>query len=138
MITQIGRYKFEKGTGKNVKKLCTLCLDDITKAKEHKCLNKMTIVVKKPDYGLIRVPASEPLVKRMLSITRNYKDTSRSFVILFVNNTFVGYKSTQSTKFIPGFTKKEYRKILEEYEPKKRKKNSTKSYKAIKNNMYVF
>jgi len=132
MITQIGRYKFEKGSGKNVKKLCALCLDDITKAKDHKCLSKMSIVVKKPDYGLIRVPRSEPVVDRMLKITRNNKDNSRSFVILFVNNTFVGYKSNQATKFIPGFSKKEYKNILEEYEPKKRKKSSMKSYKAIR------
>jgi len=131
-ITQIGRYKFEKGAGKNVRRLCPLCLEDLDKNKEHVCLTKMSIVVKKPDYGLIKVPKSEPLIERMLEMTRNSNDNSRSFVILFVNNTFVGYKSNQAVKFIPGFSKKEYKKILEEYETKKKKKEVLRGYKAIR------
>ncbi len=132
MITKIGRNKFKTGTTDVVKKLCSLCLEDITKDEGHKCLSKMSIVVKRPDYGLIKVPRSEPVVDRMLKLTRNAKDTSKSFVILFVNNTFVGYKSKQSMKFIPGFSKKSYMKILEDYEMKKTKKTSGKSYKAIR------
>lgn len=132
MITKIGRYKFKTGSTDSVKKLCPLCLEDITKDEDHKCLTKMSIVVKRPDYGLIKVPRSEGLVKRMLKITRNNKDTSKSFVCLFVNNTFVGYKSKRSMKFIPGFSKKNYMKILENYEMTKNKKTTGKSYKAIK------
>ena len=132
MITKIGRYKFQTGTTDVVKKLCSLCLEDITKEEDHKCLSKMSIVVKRPDYGLIKVPRSEPVVKRMLKITRNNKDTAKSFVLLFVNNTFVGYKSKQSMKFIPGFNKKNYMKILEDYEMSKAKKVAGKSYKAIR------
>jgi hypothetical protein len=131
-ITHIGKFKFEKGLGKNIKKLCPLCLEDISKNTEHKCLSKMSIVVKKPDYGLIKVPKSEKVIERMLKITNNKKDTSRSFVILYVNNTFAGYKSSLHTKFIPGFSKKDYIKILEEYELKKQKKENTKVYKALK------
>jgi hypothetical protein len=132
MITKIGKYKFKSGSTDNVKKLCALCLEDITKDDNHKCLSKMSIVVKRPDYGLIRVTRSEGLVSRMLKLTRNNKDSSKSFVILFVNNTFVGYKSGQSIKFIPGFNKKNYMKILEDYEVKKTKKKTGKSYKAIR------
>jgi len=132
MITQIGRYKFEKGSGKSIKKLCPLCLDDISKDKDHKCLTKMSIVVKKPDYGLIKVPRSEPVVGRILKLTRNNKDTSRSFVMFYVNNTLVGYKTLQSMKFIPGFSKKHYLKILDDYQMKKVKKDNLRGYKAIK------
>lgn len=132
MITQIGRYKFERGAGKKSKKLCQLCLDVLEEDAEHKCLSKMSIVVKKPDYGLIRVPRSEGVVDRMLTLTRNNKDKSVSFVILYVNNTLVGYKSNQAIKFIPGFSKAEYKRILEEYEPKKKRKSNGKAYKAIR------
>lgn len=132
MITKIGKYKFKSGSTDNLRKLCPLCLEDITKSEDHKCLSKMSIVVKRPDYGLIKVPRSEGLVSRMLKLTRNNKDTSKSFVILFVNNTFVGYKSSQSMKFIPDFNKKNYMKILEDYEVKKSRKKSGKTYKAIR------
>jgi hypothetical protein len=130
--TQIGRFKFDKGAGKNVKKLCQLCLEDISKNTEHKCISKMSIVVKKPDYGLIKVSKSEGVVERMLKLTNNKSDSSKSFVILYVNNTFAGYKSSQHTKFIPGFSKKEYKKILEQYQMKKQKKENIKAYKALK------
>jgi hypothetical protein len=133
MITKIGRYKFQTGTTKKVKKLCPLTLEDITDTGVPGSLStKISIVVKKPDYGLIKVPRSEPIVDRMLKLTRNSKDTARSFVLLYVNNTFVGYKSKNSMKFIPGFSNKHYMDILEKYEPKKPKKTSGRAYKAVK------
>ncbi|MFT4304026.1 MAG: hypothetical protein ACMXYG_05645 [Candidatus Woesearchaeota archaeon] len=139
MIVQIGRYKFQKGTSKEVKKLCPLTLKDITKNNEKGSLSsKISIVVKKPDYGLIKVPRSEEIVERMLKLTNNSKDTSRSFVLLYVNNTFVGYKSIQSTKFLPGFNNRHYIGILDKYETKKKTKPTGKGYKAIKTTPYVF
>ncbi|MCB9359441.1 hypothetical protein H6503_05910 [Candidatus Woesearchaeota archaeon] len=138
MIVQIGRYKFEKGSSKEVKKLCPLTLKDMTKDGERGSLSsKISIVVKKPDYGLIKVPRGEPIVERMLKLTNNSKDSSRSFVLLYVNNTFVGYKSLQSMKFIPGFNKKHYVSILDKYETKKKKKSTGKGYKAIKASPYM-
>lgn len=132
MIITIGRYKFQHGSSSKKVKLCPLCLDDISKTTEHSCLRKMSIVVKKPDYGLIRIPRSEPVIERMLKMTHNRKDTSRSFIVMYVNNTLVGYKSPQSMKFIKGFSKKNYIKILEKYEPKRNQRSSSKGYKAIK------
>jgi len=132
MIVQVGRYKFQSGSSDKVKKLCPLSLEDITKTNEQQIPSKMTILVKKPDYGLIRMPRSEKAVQNMLRMTRNSKDTSRSFVVMYVNNCIVGYKSTKVVKFMPWFKKKTYMKILEDFETKKDSKSNNRGYKAVK------
>jgi hypothetical protein len=131
MPVQIGKYKFAVKGVKGKQKLCPLCLEDLEQ-KEHKCLSKPKIVVKKPDYGLIKFTRSEDIVKRMLKITDNARDDSRSFVVLYVNNSFVGYKSMKKTKFIAPFKNKHYLKILDDYQFKKDKDDGAREYKIIR------
>lgn len=131
MIIQVGRYRYQSGSSDKVKKLCPLSLQDITKTNEQQIPSKMTILVKKPDYGLIRMPRSEPAVQNMLKMTRNSRDTSRSFIVMYVNNCIAGYKSQKTIKAMPWFKKQSYMRILENFEKKKQAKEPH-GYKAIK------
>lgn len=131
MIIKIGRYRFEQGKRKGAKKLCPLSLIDM-KSKEYKpVLPNGKLLLKKPDYALFKVPRKEPIVERMLKITKNSKDDSRSYIVMYVDGIFVGYKDKEGAKFIPSFSKKEYIKTLDEYSRKKTAKKRKREYKKI-------
>ena len=122
MIVKIGRYKFEKGSNKKVRKLCPLSLEEI-KTRDHvPILPNGKLLIKKPDYALFKVARKEPVVQRMLKLTNNGRDKSKSFIIIYVGNAFVGYKSKEKIKFIPSYSKRHYIEILEEYTTKKAKR----------------
>lgn len=131
MIYSIGRYKFKHGKKRGKAKLCPLSLDEIKDKDYVPTLPNGKILVKKPDYALLQVTQSEPVVERIKRYTKTRKDTSRSFIILYVGNIAVGYKSKNNMRFLPFFSKRNYMKILEEYVPRKyRVKN--KDYRRVR------
>jgi hypothetical protein len=131
MKIRIGRYRFELGKRKGDKKLCPLSLMDMDSKDYVSSLPNGKLLLKKPDYALFRITRKEPLVERMLKITSNKKDDSRSFIIMYIDSTFVGYKSKNGVFFIPSFSKKDYIKILEDYSVKKTPKKRKREYKKI-------
>ena len=132
MIVKIGKYQFQKGSSKVIKKLCPLGLEEIKLKDFTDSLPMGRIIIKKPDYALLKVSRKEPIVNRMLKLTNNSKDMSRDFTLLYVNNTFVGYKSKKNVKFIPPFNNQNYMKHLEEHKSKKQIKVKSKDYKVIR------
>jgi len=116
MVIKIGRYTF--GTGKIKKELCPLCLEKIDKGVHFNCFPKGRIAIKRQNYVLFKIGKDEPIVKKMLTISRNKKDNSKEFIIFYIDKTFVGYKGEDKIWFIPNFSKAEYKKILIEYAPR--------------------
>jgi hypothetical protein len=127
-IIKIGRYKFKHGPSKKEIQLDPLSLTEIkSKDYEHQ-LPKGKLLLKKPDYALFKVSRTAPIVDRMLKLTKNTQDDSKSFMVLYVGNAFVGYKSAKTIKFIPSFSKKNYISILEKYKPRKPNSSRRKRY----------
>ena len=122
MIYKVSRYKFKEGSKRGTKRLCPLSLEEIKSSEYELMLPKGKILVKKPDYALFKVPRSEPLMGKLLRFTKNRKEKSRSFIVMYVRNVIVGYKGKLGARFMPYFTTKSYIEILEDYLPKKQRK----------------
>lgn len=122
MLYKISRYKFKLGKKRGKKKLCPLSLEEIKSDSYEPVLPKGKILVKRPDYALFKVSRNEPVVQKLLRYTSNRKDNSRSFIVMYVRNVIVGYKTKQSLRFLPFFNNKNYMEILEEYLPKSMRK----------------
>ncbi len=125
MISETRMYRFE-GVKKG-KELCPICLEELKKSEHIDCFPKGKVVVKKEDYILIKVTKDEAIIQRMLSITKNKKDESKEFIILYVNKIFIGYKGKEKIKFIPEFSEEKYTNILNEYTSRKEKKKKNSS-----------
>lgn len=123
MANKIGKYRFGARTIK--KELCPLCLEELKGPVHVDCFPRGKVVVKRKNYALIKITKDEPVVERMLRISDNKQDDSNEFILLYVDKTLVGYKGRDKIRFIPGFSKKEYKQILMDYVPRNERKKNT-------------
>ena len=119
MLYKISRYKFKHGKIRGIKIISPLTLEEL-KPKAEVSFPNGKLLLKKPDYALFRVTRKEPVVARLLKLTDNKKDKSSAFIIMYSRNIIAGYKSKNQTRFLPYFTNKAYKDILEQYIPKKK------------------
>ncbi len=120
-MVKLGKYVFGKGK----EELCPLCLEKIKSSVYHDCSLKGSVLIKRENYILVNISKDEPVVKRMLTLTNNKTDDSKKFTILYVNKILVGYKGTNTIKFIPGFSEEHFKNILKEYIPKSEREKNT-------------
>lgn len=134
MIIKLGTFKF--GTGSKTEELCPICLKS-GELNHTNCFPKGKILIKKENYVLLNISADEPIVKRMLEMSNNLLDESKEFKILYVDKTFIGYKGSTKTWFIPNFLKDNYKNILIKYvsRSEKIKNQSSVTWKYVKGNL---
>ncbi|MEA3398896.1 MAG: hypothetical protein U9R00_00055 [Patescibacteria group bacterium] len=120
--------KFTKSKVKNnpiLKKLCPFCLGNINNSEHNDCFPKGKIIIKKENYLMIKVSKNESIIKRMLNICDDINNNSEKFFLFYVDMNFIGYKSKNKIKFVPGYSDEKYKNIFKEYIPKsERQKNN--------------
>jgi len=119
----IGKYQFKTGKAKGAKRLDTLSLGEIKTKDDVHAFPKGRILIKKSDYALLKVSKKEDIAKRLNYISGKRNEKAKEYIIMYVNNCFVGYKTNQTIWFIPSFKKENFIKILREHGVEKVKHN---------------